>query len=89
MSTQQASILIGYLSEVRGDGMDARMAEEHSNDSPLIKVGEEEILAGHIGSYVVIRQAHIGVLALVFKMWEKDHFNNDGEWLPGRTGWCG
>lgn len=78
MSTQQSSILIGYLSEVRGDGMDARIAEEHSNDSPLIKVGNEEILAGHIGSYVVIRQANIGVLALVFKMWEKDHFNNDG-----------
>ncbi|MFA6162605.1 MAG: DUF87 domain-containing protein [Methylobacter sp.] len=76
MSAQQPSILIGYLSEVRGDGMDARMAEEHSNDSPIIKVGDEEILAGHIGSYVVIRQANIGVLALVFKMWENDRFNS-------------
>ncbi|MGJ0491204.1 ATP-binding protein [Methylobacter sp.] len=77
MSEQQSDILIGYLSEVRGDGMDARITEEHSNDSPIIKVGDEEILAGHIGSYVVIRQANIGVLALVFKMWEKDHFDND------------
>ena len=82
MSAQQSSILIGYLSEVRGDGMDARIAEEHSNDSPLIKVGNEEILAGHIGSYVVIRQANIGVLALVFKMWEKDHFNNECRPVP-------
>jgi hypothetical protein len=78
MSTQQSRILIGYLFEVRGDGMVARVAEEHANDSPLIKVGNEEILAGHIGSYVVIRQAHIGVLALVFKMWEKDHFDHGG-----------
>lgn len=76
MSAQQSDILIGYLSEVRGDGMDARITEEHSNDSPVIKVGNEEILAGHIGSYVVIRQANIGVLALVFKMWEKDRFDN-------------
>ncbi len=75
MSVQQSSILIGYLSEVRGDGMDARIAEEHSNELPIIKVGDEEILAGHIGSYVVIRQADIGVLALVFKMWEKDRFD--------------
>ena len=75
MSEQQTGILIGYLSEVRGDGMDARMALEHSNDSPLIQIGDEEILAGHIGSYVVIRQANIGVLALVFKMWEKDRFD--------------
>jgi hypothetical protein len=78
MSEQHSDILIGYLSEVRGDGMDARITEEHSNDTPIIKVGDEEILAGHIGSYVVIRQANIGVLALVFKMWEKDRFDHDG-----------
>ncbi|WAK03603.1 ATP-binding protein [Methylobacter sp. YRD-M1] len=77
MSEPQSDILIGYLSEVRGDGMDARITEEHSNDTPIIKVGDEEILAGHIGSYVVIRQANIGVLALVFKMWEQDRFDNN------------
>ncbi|WP_027147462.1 MULTISPECIES: ATP-binding protein [Methylobacter] len=77
MSEQQSDILIGYLSEVRGDGMDARITEEHSIDTPIIKVGDEEILAGNIGSYVVIRQANIGVLALVFKMWEKDRFDSD------------
>ncbi|MCX7093605.1 MAG: DUF87 domain-containing protein [Methylobacter sp.] len=75
MSEQHTGILIGYLSEVRGDGMEARMVPEHCNDSPLIHIGEEEILAGHIGSYVLIRQANIGVLALVFKMWEKDRFD--------------
>lgn len=57
--------------------MDARITEEHSIDTPIIKVGDEEILAGNIGSYVVIRQANIGVLALVFKMWEKDRFDSD------------
>jgi Cdc6-like AAA superfamily ATPase len=76
MSAQQSSILIGYLSEVRGNGMEARIADEHANDSPIIKIGDDEILAGHIGSYVVIRQANIGILALVFKMWEKDRFDN-------------
>jgi len=79
MSEQQAPIHIGYLSEVRGDGMDARIAEEHASELPIIKIGNEEILAGHIGSYVVIRQANIGVLALVFKIWEKDRYNGDGE----------
>ena len=75
MSAQQSSILIGYLSEVRGDGMDARIAEEHSNELPIIKVGDEEILAGQIGSYVVIQQSNISILALVFKMWGKDRFD--------------
>ena len=79
MTEQQSnSILIGYLSEVRGDGMDARMAEQHAGDLPIIKIDDEELLAGHIGSYVVIRQADIGVLALVFKMWEQDRFDSDG-----------
>ncbi|MFU8789589.1 MAG: ATP-binding protein [Methylobacter sp.] len=78
MSEQQASILIGYLSEVRGDGMDARIAPEHCNDSPLLQIGNEQLLAGQIGSYVVIRQSNIGVLALVFKMWETDRFDNTG-----------
>ena len=78
MSEAQNRILIGYLTEVRGDGMDARVAEDHVTAAPIIKIGNEEILAGHVGSYILIRQAHIRVLALVFKMWEKDRFNQDG-----------
>jgi ABC-type dipeptide/oligopeptide/nickel transport system ATPase component len=79
MSAQQSSILIGYITEVRGDGMEARMHEEHTNATPIIKIGNEEILAGHIGSYVVIRQANINVLALVFKMREQDRFDHNSE----------
>lgn len=75
MSAQQSNILLGYVSEVRGDGMIARMAEEYATETPLIKVGEEEILAGHIGSYVVIRQAKIAVLAMVHKVWGHDRFD--------------
>ncbi|MDO9162810.1 MAG: DUF87 domain-containing protein [Methylococcaceae bacterium] len=74
MSEQQSKILLGYVSEVRGDGMIARISEEHATETPLIKVGDEEILAGQIGSYVVIRQANIAVLALVQKTWGHDRF---------------
>ena len=70
MSEQQSGFQIGCLTNVRGDGFDARIIEEYTNDSPLIKIDNEEILAGNIGSYVVIRQAGIAVLALVFKMYE-------------------
>ena len=75
---ENEQILIGNLVEVRGNGMDARIVEEHSTSAPIIKVDDEEILAGNIGSYVVIRQANIRVLALVFKMWERDRFDNLG-----------
>lgn len=71
-------ILIGHLVEVRGNGMEARIIEEHATAAPIIKVGDEEILAGNLGSYVMIRQSNIGVLALVFKMWERDRFDSLG-----------
>ena len=79
MAEQQSSILIGYLMEVRGDGMEVRIADEHATETPVIKIGNEEILAGHLGSYVVIRQANIGVLGLVFKMWESDRFDHNSD----------
>ncbi|MGZ8190339.1 MAG: ATP-binding protein [Methylococcaceae bacterium] len=75
MSEQQGSILIGYLTEVRGNGMNAIIAEQFASETPIIKVGSEEILAGQIGSYVVIQQSDISILALVFKMWGKDRFD--------------
>jgi uncharacterized protein len=76
MSEQQSSILIGYLTEVRGNGMNAIITEQFTIETPIINVGNEEILAGQIGSYVVIQQSNIKALALVFKMWGKDRFDN-------------
>jgi len=69
---------IAQLIEVRGNGMDARVIEKHATATPLIKVGNEEILAGQLGSYVVVRQSYISVLALVHRMWERDRFDHIG-----------
>jgi len=84
MTNQQPSILIGSLTEVRGNGMEARITDEHSNNAPIINLGDEDILAGQIGSYVVIRQTEISVLALVLKMWENFRFNATGIRLSDR-----
>jgi hypothetical protein len=75
MSEAQSSILIAYLTEVRGNGMNAIITEQFTSETPIIKVGNEEILAGQIGSYVVIKQSDISILALVFRMWGKDRFD--------------
>jgi len=75
IQTELSNLVIGYITVVRGDGMEARIAEAYANETPIIKIGEEEMLAGQIGSYVVIRQAMINVLALTFKMWEQDRFD--------------
>jgi len=83
MAEQQSSILIGILTEVRGNGMEARVVEEFATETPLLTIGNEQMLAASIGSYVVIRQAHIAVLAMVFKMREQDRFEQ-GERLTDR-----
>ncbi|WP_411725444.1 ATP-binding protein [Methyloglobulus sp.] len=84
MSAQQSSILIGYLTEVRGDGMEARIAQEHSGDLPIITIDGEAMLAGQIGSYTVIKQKNINVLALIFKMWGRDHFDRSDRRVTDR-----
>ena len=84
MSEQESSILIGYLTEVRGDGMEARIAEEHAGDLPLIKIDGEDMLAGQIGSYAVIKQNNIHVLALIFKTWGVDRFDKSDSRVTDR-----
>ncbi|OQK18024.1 ATPase [Methyloprofundus sedimenti] len=76
MAEQQSNILIGILTEVRGDGMEARVVEEFATETPVLIIGDEQMLAASIGSYVVIRQANIAVLAMVFKMREQDRFEH-------------
>lgn len=82
--TNDEQILIGVLVEVRGNGMEARISAQYATATPVIKVGNEEILAGTLGSYVMIRQSTIRVLALVFKMWERDRFDPVGNRITDR-----
>ena len=70
MAEQKSNIMIGSITDVRGDGMTARISGQYTTDNPIIQLGDEQVLAGQLGSYVVIRQGSIGVLAQVFKMWE-------------------
>jgi DNA helicase HerA-like ATPase len=73
MSAPQANnILIGYLTHVRGNGMEARIADEYVTEEPLISIDGEAMLVGQIGAYIVIKQANITVLGLVFKITEDE-----------------
>ncbi|MEO1882455.1 MAG: hypothetical protein ABGX71_02465 [Methyloprofundus sp.] len=41
MAEQQSSILIGILTEVRGDGMKARVVDKYATETPLLTIGNE------------------------------------------------
>ncbi len=70
------NVLIGHLTEVRGDGFEARLIPLESGN-PLVQVGEHDILIGQLGSYVSIRQNGVTVLALVFNDIEKREVDSD------------
>ncbi len=63
--------------------MEARIVEAYATDNPVLSVGGEQLLAGQLGAYLLIQQGDIAVLALVFKMWQKDYFA-DGQRLFDR-----
>lgn len=75
MTATQANYLVGHLTHVKGNGMEAKVTEHFSNEMPVIQIEEEEILAGQIGTYVVIRQGTISVLGLITKIWEDSSGN--------------
>ncbi|MCI0447694.1 hypothetical protein L0152_31330, partial [bacterium] len=60
------NVLIGYLTDVRGNGMEARLIAV-DGDKRTIRIDDQEILIGQIGSYVTVRQNHINILALIFR----------------------
>lgn len=76
MFTEEVNPLIAYVYDVQGNVMNARITEEYVCELPVIRIDDEDLLVGHIGSYVVVRQAKINILAVVFKVWEQDRFDN-------------
>ncbi|MFI3136985.1 MAG: DUF87 domain-containing protein [Methylococcaceae bacterium] len=77
MTTQPTNVLLATLTEIRGDGMTARIVDGLARDTPLSHRDGDASSAAHIGAYVAIRQGDINVLALIFKLWQQDSFNNN------------
>jgi hypothetical protein len=74
--------LIGRVTEVEGSCIIAQLLEtEEVVDSPVITIGDEDILVGQLGSYVAIRQGGLNVVAIVTRMTEQERTSlaPDGE----------
>lgn len=71
MSTRQES-LIGHLTEVRGDGFTANLVAEQQHSTPMITIGDEDILVGQLGSYVSVIQGQIKVVCLITGIIERE-----------------
>jgi hypothetical protein len=66
--------LIGYVTDVQSGNISASLINDEPNSSPIITIGDEDILIGQIGSYVLIKQEQIRALAMVTRMKEQEKF---------------
>jgi len=64
--------VIGYIVDVQGSVLTATLVEDEQGHVPTVTIGDEDIVVGRIGSYVLIRQNAVRVIAMVTRMTEKE-----------------
>ncbi|PCJ15807.1 MAG: ATPase [Gammaproteobacteria bacterium] len=74
MVESTAETLIGYVTDVQSGSMLASLINDEPSSSPIITIGDQDILIGQIGSYVLITQEQTKALAMVTRMTEQEKF---------------
>ena len=75
--------VIGYLVDVQGNQLAATLIEDEQGHVPTITIGDEDITVGQIGSYVVIRQGSVQIIAMVTRMTEQESLATPAIETPG------
>ena len=68
----ETNTVIGNLVDVQGNLLTATLVEDGQGRVPTITIGDEDITVGQIGSYVVIRQGGLQIIAMVTRMTEQE-----------------
>ncbi len=72
VSAQESDTLIGHVIDVQSSCIIAALKEDTQDGAPVITIGDEDILVGQIGSYVLIKQKKNEILAMITRMSEKE-----------------
>lgn len=70
--TAQPETLIGHIVDVQGSALTATLLEDDQGHVPVVTIGDEDVVVGQIGSYVVVRQGKARILALLSRMSEQE-----------------
>ncbi|MDH5525183.1 MAG: DUF853 family protein [Desulfobulbaceae bacterium] len=70
--SSETNTVIGHLVDVQGNLLTATLVEDEQGRVPTITIGDEDITVGQIGSYVVIRQGLVQIIAMVSRMTEQE-----------------
>ena len=64
--------LVGYVTDVQAGGLTASLIDEEQGRAPVATIGDEDVLVGQVGSYMLIEQGHTQTLAMVTRMTEQE-----------------
>jgi uncharacterized protein len=64
--------LVGRVVDVQGSSLVATLLSETEEWSPVVTIGDEDVLIGRLGSYVLIVQGNLKTLAVVTRMTEQE-----------------
>lgn len=67
-----ARTVIGHIVDVQGSVFMCTLVEDEQGHAPTVTIGDEDVVVGRIGSYVVIRQNAVQVIAMVTRMTEQE-----------------
>lgn len=65
-------VLVGHVIDVQGNQLTATLIEDEQGRVPTVTIGDQDILVGQLGSYVVVRQGPVEVVAMVTRMSEHE-----------------
>lgn len=72
MTTTSNDSLIGFITDVQPGCLVVSLSDSSQGDSPQVTIGDEDILVGQVGSYVLIKQGAHETLAVVSRMTEQE-----------------
>ena len=60
--TGHTRTIIGHIVDVQGNVLTATLLEDEQGHTPTVTIGDEDIIVGRIGSYVVVRQNTVNIV---------------------------
>ena len=69
---EASASIIGHILDVQGSVLTADLIHEEDGVIPVVTIGDEDIAVGRLGSYVLIKQGNLQIVAMVSRMTERE-----------------
>jgi hypothetical protein len=77
--------LIGHIVDVQGHQLTATLIEDEQGQTPTVTIGDQDVPVGQLGSYVMVRQNELRIVAMISRMSEQEALASPAIETPGET----